>query len=91
MQDLNLVDIWKVENPPKKDSACHSATPNTYSCIDYFIMSKSLAPNVSGCIYKSIIISDHALLLLNYSAKTTVTGKTLRCLKPQWFTKSQIP
>lgn len=48
-------------------------------------MSKSLAPNVSGCIYKSIIISDHALLLLKYSAKTTVKGKTLRRLKPQWL------
>lgn len=29
MQDLNLIDIWKVENPTKKDYACHSAAPNT--------------------------------------------------------------
>ncbi len=85
MQDLNLIDIWRVENPTKKEYSCHSAKHNTYSRIDYFIMSKSLAPNVSGCIYKSILISDHALFLLNYSATTTVKGKTLWRLKPQWL------
>ena len=85
MQELNLIDIWRVGNPTKKEYSCHSATHNTYSRIDYFLMSKSLAPNVSGCIYNSILISDHALLLLNYSATTTVKGKTLWRLKPQWL------
>lgn len=72
MQELNLVDIWRVENPTKKEYSCHSTTHNTYSRIDYFLMSKSLTPKVSSCIYKSILISDHALILLNYSAANTV-------------------
>lgn len=85
MQELNLIDIWRVKNPTKKEYSCHSTTHNTYSRIDYFLVSNLLAPVVNGCEYKSILISDHALLLLNYSATTAVKGKRLWRLRPQWL------
>lgn len=60
---LNLKDIWRDRNPTKKQYSCNSTSHNTCSRIDYYLVSK-----VKDCLYKSILISDHAFILLKNSA-----------------------
>lgn len=84
MFELNLKDIWRVRNPTKREYSCHSTSHNTFSCIDYFLISNFIVSKVKDCIYKSILISDHALILLKYSALPAFKGQTAWHLKPLW-------
>ena len=83
--ELNLCDIWRLINPTKREYSCHSASHNTYSRIDYFLISRTIISNVSGCMYKSILISDHALTLLNYSTTAAFKGQVVWRLTPHWM------
>lgn len=67
MSELNLRDIWRVQDPTKKEYSRHSTTHNSYSRIDYFLISNSLVARIKGCAYKSILISDHSLCMLKFS------------------------
>lgn len=60
IKDLRLVDIWRKQNPNKKEFSCHSSTYPTYLRIDYFLISIELLINVTNSRYNSIVISDHA-------------------------------
>ncbi len=88
MLELNSKDIWRWGNPTKKEYACHSVSHNTYSRIDYFLISSLIASRVNSCAYKSILISDHSLILLNYSAAAAFRGQPIWRLKLQGL---QIP
>ncbi len=88
MFELNLKDIWRLGNLTKREYSCHSASHNTYGCIDYFLISSLIASRVNSCAYKSILISDHSLILLNYSAAAAFRGQPIWRLKPHWL---QIP
>uniref|UniRef100_A0A671X7A5 Reverse transcriptase domain-containing protein n=1 Tax=Sparus aurata TaxID=8175 RepID=A0A671X7A5_SPAAU len=85
MVELNLKDIWRVRNPTKKEYSCHSASHNTYSRIDYYLISSTIVSKVKDCLYKSILISDHALILLKYSASDDLRGQTIWRLKSFWL------
>lgn len=62
MKELNLLDIWRHLNTSKKEFSCYSSTHNTYSRIDYFLISAELLSIVKNCYYSSIVISDHAVV-----------------------------
>ncbi len=36
IRDLRLVDVWRKQNPNKKEFSCHSSTHKMYSRIDIF-------------------------------------------------------
>jgi len=74
-----------VTNPSRWEYSCHSATHNSYSRIDYFLISKSMIPNVNDSLYKSIVISDHDLLLVNCTVKAAIKGPTIWRLSPRWL------
>lgn len=78
MKDLNLIDIWRHLNPLKKEYSCFSGTHNSYSRIDYFLVSAELLSNIRGCHHNSIVISDHAVVSL-----TLVEPKLIR-KSPKW-------
>lgn len=82
---LGLCDIWRYNNPSKREYSCYSATHNSYSRIDYFLLSKSLIENVNECGYKGIVISDHALLLLSYTITGATKGPSVWRLSPRWI------
>lgn len=42
IKELNLVDVWRKYNPDKLTFSCYSATCQTFSRIDYFLVSASL-------------------------------------------------
>uniref|UniRef100_A0A3Q3BAI7 Reverse transcriptase domain-containing protein n=1 Tax=Kryptolebias marmoratus TaxID=37003 RepID=A0A3Q3BAI7_KRYMA len=88
MSELNLRDIWRVQNPTKKEFSCHSTTHNSYSRIDYFLISNSLVSRTKSCAYKSILISDHSLCMFKFSPIIAFNRNPIWRLKPHWL---QIP
>lgn len=59
IKDPNLCDPWRIQNPSKKEYSSYSSL-NTQSRMDYFLISSSLLPNITNCVYDSIVLSDHA-------------------------------
>ena len=62
---IGSVDVWRFFHPTTKDFSFYSQVHQTYSRIDYFFLDKTLIPSVKQCEYSSIVISDHAPLLLD--------------------------
>lgn len=44
-----------------------------------------MTANVNDSVYKGIVISDHALLLINYTVKAATKGPTIWRLSPRWL------
>lgn len=78
MNDLKLTDIWRTLNPQSKSYSCYSATFQTYSRIDYFLISTNLIPKIKSCSYDNIAISDHAPCKLVYR------DDDITCDPPRW-------
>lgn len=74
MTELGLCDIWRKHNPDKKEFSCHSITYNTYSRLDYFLISNTSLFKIKSCYYNSIIISDHAAVTLGYNICKEYSG-----------------
>jgi len=55
--ELNLVDIWRHLNPKQTAYSCYSATHQTYSRIDYFLVSAQLLSKCIDCHYLSHVWS----------------------------------
>ncbi len=54
-RDAGLTDIWRLTNPIVRDYTFFSHRHKTYSRIDFFLISSSLADSV-----KVISITDHS-------------------------------
>lgn len=63
--DNGLSDIWRFLNPQKREYSFFSNVHHSYSRIDYFVLDNALISDVCYCAYQSIIISDHAPLVLD--------------------------
>uniref|UniRef100_A0A3P9DFP2 Reverse transcriptase domain-containing protein n=1 Tax=Maylandia zebra TaxID=106582 RepID=A0A3P9DFP2_9CICH len=59
-EELSLVDIWRLLHPQERDYTFFSHPHSTYSRIDYFLVSRSLASQTIGSSIGNIAISDHA-------------------------------
>ena len=57
---LGLIDIWRIMNPSGSDYTFFSPVHQTYSRIDFFLISKALISSAMGCKIGNILISDHA-------------------------------
>lgn len=66
IKDLNLCDPWRRLNPGKLEFSCYSPRFNSYSRIDYFLISNSMFSSVTKCNYNSILLSDHSPASLIY-------------------------
>lgn len=60
MTDLNLVDLWRLQNTNIKAYTFHSSRHGTSSRIDYIFISSSLINNMSEVNILPILFSDHA-------------------------------
>lgn len=88
--ELNLCDPWRVQNPAKKEFSCFSSSFKTHSRIDYFLVSRSLLPNISGCHYDSMVLSDHSPTSLFYSAPQLHRRTNRWQLHPRWLQNSEF-
>lgn len=78
MNQIGSVDPWRFRYPDKKQFSFYSQVHKSFSRIDYFFISNDLLPTVSHTEYSTIVISDHAPLLLDLSFRF------LQKTRPPW-------
>lgn len=49
IRDLRLIEVWRAQNPSKREYSCYSSTYKTHSRIDYFLVSMELMSKVKKC------------------------------------------
>uniref|UniRef100_H3A7X6 exodeoxyribonuclease III n=1 Tax=Latimeria chalumnae TaxID=7897 RepID=H3A7X6_LATCH len=67
ISDFNLVDIWQIVNPTTRDYTFFSHRHNSYSRLDYFLISRSLVGDTFAADIEVRSISDHALIAFTHS------------------------
>lgn len=67
MDQVGCMDPWRFLYPSKKQFSFYSHVHKTFLRIDYFFIDNYFLPTISGVEYSSIVISDHAPLLLDLS------------------------
>uniref|UniRef100_A0A8C5HQA3 Reverse transcriptase domain-containing protein n=1 Tax=Gouania willdenowi TaxID=441366 RepID=A0A8C5HQA3_GOUWI len=63
MEDLGIGDVWRLNNPTKKEYTFFSPVHKSFSRIDFFLSNNSIVHKMSSKIHP-IIISDHAPISL---------------------------
>lgn len=66
-RSLALTDVWRLVNPEKRQYTFYSNAHNTYSRIDYLLISSTHTMNIIDTEIHSILISDHAPLSMTFS------------------------
>lgn len=85
MNDLNMLDIWRQLNPSSLAYSCYSGKYQTYSRIDYFLVSASLLSNIVDCKYHTVVISDHAAVSLTYMHNKIINNYPKWRLQTGWL------
>lgn len=63
IKDLNLIDIWRMQNATAKDYTFFSNRRKTFSWIDYIFLSPNLIAGHTSITILPILLSDHSALL----------------------------
>lgn len=66
MKEMNLIDVWREDHPNDKTYSCYSSTHQSYSRIDFFLISALLKLRIKNVYYDPIVLSDHAPISLIY-------------------------
>lgn len=71
MSSMNLVDIWRLQYPTKREYSFFSPRHKSFSRIDYFLLDSNLISSVISVKYHNILISDHSptSLVLDFNYK----------------------
>ena len=67
LSDYGVCDVWRSLHPCNREYLFFSHVHHTYSRIDYFFIDNQLIPLVHSCACQSIIISDHAPIVITMS------------------------
>lgn len=62
INNLNLVDIWRLTHPTDKEYSFFSPVHKSYSRIDFFLLDSKLLSAAKSVTYHPIIISDHSIM-----------------------------
>ncbi len=90
IKDLNLVEIWRQLHPKDIQYSCFSRTHQSYSRIDYFLISATIMSYITDCSYDSIVISDHAPILLTYIDPKLLGNPPKWRFHPKWLLDDQF-
>lgn len=82
MKELSLCDPWRIQNLSKRE---YSSTFNTYSRIDYSLISTSLLVSIQSCVHDSIVLSDHSPTSLFFINSQLRKGSSRWSLHPKWL------
>lgn len=85
IKELNLVDIWRFQNPTKQQYSCWSGTHGGYSRIDYFLVSAELVSCIKQCQYYSIVISDHAAVSITLTEPKLIRSRNKWRFQIKWM------
>ncbi len=76
--ELNLIDLWRIQNTKSKDFTFFSNRHKTFSRIDYIFFSPSLISSNSSISILPILLSDHSVVLCNISLSD------IKAKSPRW-------
>ena len=68
-EELDLVDIWRVQNPITKGFTWSQKSPKIFCRLDYWLISNSLQDFVSSSCILPAIKTDHAAIVLDLTNK----------------------
>lgn len=85
IDDINLVEVWREQNPGKVEYSCHSGVHKSRSRIDYFLVSREILSKIKRCWYDSIVISDHAAISLNMHIDKFIHNPPSWRLQVKWL------
>ena len=74
MEDLELVDIWRVRNPTFRQFTWRCKTPLKMRHLDFFLISDTLQSSVSLCKILNPLESDHSPVKIRLKSPYTVKG-----------------
>ncbi|KAA8589211.1 hypothetical protein FQN60_012576, partial [Etheostoma spectabile] len=80
MQDLALVDIWRLLNPNTRADSFFSPVHNSYSRIDFMLLDSKLVSSVVTTQYHNILIRDHAPVSLDIRFNSHRDKSFLDCM-----------
>ena len=63
---LGVTDVWRCVNPLSCEYTFYSKVHNSYSRIDYLLLSNSITENVINSEIHTILISDHAPISVTF-------------------------
>ncbi|KAJ1092957.1 hypothetical protein NDU88_006067 [Pleurodeles waltl] len=66
MRELQLQDLWRHRNPTLRKYSCYTPVANTYSRLDYCLVSETLSPLIQAIAYLACYISDNSPLLVKF-------------------------
>lgn len=90
MKEMSLIDVWREDNPNGKKYSCYSSTHQSYSRIDFFLVSALLKCKIKEVSYDAILLSDHAPnSLVYYDPKLTSDIPKWR-FKTKWLTDTDF-
>lgn len=67
LKDLDLIDVWRVQNPSVKDYTFFSSRHKTFSRIDYTLVSVDLLPVVHSIEFLPRHLSDHNPIISTFN------------------------
>ncbi len=76
--ELNLIDLWRIQNTKAKDFTFFSNRHKTFSRIDYIFLSPSLISSNSSMSILPILLSDHSAVLCS------VPLSDVKAKSPRW-------
>ncbi len=76
--ELNLIDLWGIQNTKAKDFTFFSNIHKTFSRIDYIFLSPSLISSNSSISILPILLSDHSAMLCS------VPLSDVKAKSPRW-------
>ncbi len=76
--ELNLIDLWRIQNTKAKDFTFFSNRHKTFSKIDYIFLSPSLISSNSSISILPILLSDHSAVLCS------VPLSDVKAKSPRW-------
>ena len=65
LSECGISDIWRSLHPTDRTYSFFSHVHHTYTRIDHLFVDDRIAPQVGSCDYQSIVISDHAPLVMS--------------------------
>ena len=66
LETQSLTDVWRLINSQSREYTFYSRAHNSYSRIDYLLLSNNLLDSVVDSTIHSIVISDHAPVSLHF-------------------------
>ncbi len=76
--ELNLIDLWRIQNTKARDFTFFSNRHKTFSRIDYIFLSPSLISSNSSISILPILLSDHSAVLCS------VPLSDVKAKSPRW-------